>query len=244
MHLPLASSDHHDAFSVHIYNTCTGLGPSLFDCLPVGGSNYPNIFNLDTGRIPSEFAFLLDAALSFDLSSVAPTATPGTMVSQHDYSHTGENRQPSPTASQPDKCSLAGVAVVRLRRNAVFVPRMVTDAILDTYATGNAVYADANCSNQAIKPATGNCGNDVAKYGVDESKKSCPKGYSAQVNHELSVWTRKNNNPYPSLQEKLKLMKTTGLTKMQLKNWFCNYRRRKMPSTIRRPKAEKSSRRR
>ncbi|KAJ2489965.1 hypothetical protein IWW47_005198, partial [Coemansia sp. RSA 2052] len=77
------------------------------------------------------------------------------------------------------------------------------------------------------------------EHGSCTTDKKSPKGYSTRVNNILDEWTARNKaNPYPTPQDKLRLMRETGLTKMQLKNWLCNIRRRKLPNTIRRPKKD------
>lgn len=45
----------------------------------------------------------------------------------------------------------------------------------------------------------------------------------------LNGWLLEHlNNPYPNVQEKKLLLELTGLTKVQLSNWFINVRRRKV----------------
>ncbi|PIA17512.1 hypothetical protein COEREDRAFT_41026 [Coemansia reversa NRRL 1564] len=69
------------------------------------------------------------------------------------------------------------------------------------------------------------------------SEKIHGKSYNENTNSVLRLWLEHNMaNPYPSPQAKRELMRQTGLTKMQLKNWFCNIRRRKLPSSIKRSK--------
>ncbi|KAJ1719734.1 hypothetical protein LPJ53_005546 [Coemansia erecta] len=78
---------------------------------------------------------------------------------------------------------------------------------------------------------------EVTNAYHDDEKENYPKGYGSEINTILYGWLLKHtNNPYPSLNDKKILMQKTGLTKMQLKNWFCNMRRRKLKDTIRRTK--------
>ncbi|CAI4464796.1 CQS_1a_G0018240.mRNA.1.CDS.1 [Saccharomyces cerevisiae] len=45
----------------------------------------------------------------------------------------------------------------------------------------------------------------------------------------LNKWLHEHvNNPYPTVQEKRELLAKTGLTKLQISNWFINARRRKI----------------
>ncbi|KAJ2608184.1 hypothetical protein GGF44_006407 [Coemansia sp. RSA 1694] len=131
------------------------------------------------------------------------------------------------------------IAILRLRRNAVFVPRVVTDAILDQVASGFAIANTAICQSPAELQPEVKSECVTLEHGSCTTDKKSPKGYSTRVNNILDEWTARNKaNPYPTPQDKLRLMRETGLTKMQLKNWLCNIRRRKLPNTIRRPKKD------
>lgn len=56
-------------------------------------------------------------------------------------------------------------------------------------------------------------------------RSSLPRG-TVEV---LNGWLLEHlNNPYPNVQEKKLLLELTGLTKVQLSNWFINVRRRKV----------------
>ena len=58
-----------------------------------------------------------------------------------------------------------------------------------------------------------------------QSRSNLPKE-TIQV---LNSWLLNHlNNPYPTAQEKRELLIKTGLTKIQLSNWFINVRRRKI----------------
>lgn len=77
------------------------------------------------------------------------------------------------------------------------------------------------------------------------SVRGCSNGYSAkEKKHKahgkrsnlpkatvsiLNKWLHEHvNNPYPTVQEKRELLAKTGLTKLQISNWFINARRRKI----------------
>ncbi|KAJ2407739.1 hypothetical protein GGI10_004952 [Coemansia sp. RSA 2530] len=129
------------------------------------------------------------------------------------------------------------VAILRLRRNAVFVPRIVSDAISEEATSITALGRAADTHSRTAPTPTAKRKSDTLEHNSVATDRKSTKGYSARVNNILEDWAANNRtNPYPSLQDKLKLMRETGLTKMQLKNWFCNVRRRKLPGTIRRPK--------
>ncbi|GFS92956.1 hypothetical protein NPIL_472001 [Nephila pilipes] len=69
-------------------------------------------------------------------------------------------------------------------------------------------------------------------------RKSLPK--SAKV--ILFDWLRKNvSNPYPSEDEKANLVASTGLTLIQVNNWFINSRRRALKTwTTKKPESQQS----
>ncbi|PRD21657.1 UNVERIFIED_CONTAM: Pknox1 [Trichonephila clavipes] len=80
----------------------------------------------------------------------------------------------------------------------------------------------------------------MSNYQREErrKRKSLPK--SAKV--ILFDWLRKNvNNPYPSEDEKANLVAQTGLTLIQVNNWFINSRRRALKTwTATKPENQQS----
>ena len=78
-------------------------------------------------------------------------------------------------------------------------------------------------------------------YRKNNSKKS-REDYSKVVRKVLKEWLHKHlTNPYPSDGEKLHLANKTGLTVLQVNNWFINARRREFKSLIDKSKAIKES---
>ena len=69
-------------------------------------------------------------------------------------------------------------------------------------------------------------------YRKKDSKKP-REDYSKVVRKVLKEWLHKHlTNPYPSDAEKLYLANKTGLTVLQVDNWFINARRREFKSLI------------
>ncbi|KAI9472583.1 hypothetical protein BX667DRAFT_508424 [Coemansia mojavensis] len=109
------------------------------------------------------------------------------------------------------------------RRNAVFIPRALSDAALKSFQEEASKAAQKSLAD---KPK--------------ETYKSDSRCYSDRVNNILKAWFEEiKHNPYPSSQEKKIKLEETGLTPMQLKNWLCNIRRRKLPHSIKRTKKPK-----
>ena len=79
-----------------------------------------------------------------------------------------------------------------------------------------------------------NFSEDVANGDINYRKNYSSRfSYPKAVRKVLREWLHKNlTNPYPSEEEKLELADKTGLTVLQLNNWFINSRRRKFKSLI------------
>ncbi|KAJ2741728.1 hypothetical protein GGI20_004987 [Coemansia sp. BCRC 34301] len=221
----------------------------LPDCTPIDMALLQDIINWQAKDDVSELAYLFDATL-LDLPPMSPVAMPASIDMVHTVSPTELQPQfaelpldlysaepPHNTAGNNNRRRPSCIAILRRRRNAVFLPRVVTDAILDHVASSLTVSNVANCQQQADPQPRMKLEAGIPKLDSHAADKRCPKGYSTQVNNILDEWAARNRaNPYPTPQDKLRLMSETGLTKMQLKNWLCNIRRRKLPGTIRRPK--------
>ncbi|KOG99424.1 Tos8p [Saccharomyces eubayanus] len=90
--------------------------------------------------------------------------------------------------------------------------------------SSNKVFSSSTNRKIATRPNT--------KPSVKEKRN---KGHGKRSNlpgatvHILNKWLLEHiNNPYPTLQEKRELLAQTGLTKLQISNWFINARRRKV----------------
>lgn len=90
--------------------------------------------------------------------------------------------------------------------------------------SNNKVFSSSTSRKTAPRPNT--------KSSVKEKRN---KGHGKRSNlpgatvHILNKWLLEHiNNPYPTLQEKRELLAQTGLTKLQISNWFINARRRKI----------------
>lgn len=73
----------------------------------------------------------------------------------------------------------------------------------------------------------------IPEFEDAKSKKKQNSGRRSNLPKEtvqvLNTWLLNHlNNPYPTQQEKRELLIKTGLTKIQLSNWFINVRRRKI----------------
>ncbi|CAI4052682.1 hypothetical protein N7582_005535 [Saccharomyces uvarum] len=73
----------------------------------------------------------------------------------------------------------------------------------------------------------------IPEFEDSKSKKKQNSGRRSNLPKEtvqvLNTWLLNHlNNPYPTQQEKRELLIKTGLTKIQLSNWFINVRRRKI----------------
>ncbi|KAJ2790644.1 Homeobox protein tos8 [Coemansia helicoidea] len=146
-------------------------------------------------------------------------------------------------APPPPPLSDAGAdalpARARARRDAVFVPRELSHAAISQYCSVayDDTARDGDDRRYSHRPATN---GHVAKRRLTTGAAAHAKCYDTHVNRVLYGWLQQNiDNPYPSPQAKLELMKKSGLSKMQLKNWFCNIRRRKLPSSIKHQKPRK-----
>ncbi|KAJ2688715.1 Homeobox protein tos8 [Coemansia spiralis] len=176
-----------------------------------------------------------------ELSLVDTCHPPGSPQALHAVLHPDLHQTISYSNRRRPSC----VAILRLRRNAVFVPRIVSDAISEEATSITALGRAADIHSRTAPTPTAKRKSDALEHNSVATDRKSTKGYSARVNNILEDWAANNRtNPYPSLQDKLKLMRETGLTKMQLKNWFCNVRRRKLPGTIRRPKKDTRAHRR
>ena len=101
----------------------------------------------------------------------------------------------------------------RLRRNAVFIPRAVSDTICQLYST------PARPTSELSKTAQHSRGKGQQQKQQKQSPMPSSRGYDSHINAVLYEWLSKNvDHPFPSQADKNELMGRTGLTKMQLKN--------------------------
>jgi len=69
-----------------------------------------------------------------------------------------------------------------------------------------------------------------SSYSSSHTKKAKRTNYSADILSVLKEWlATHSDNPYPSEDEKLALCEFTGLSQIQINNWFINARRRILP---------------
>jgi hypothetical protein len=82
-------------------------------------------------------------------------------------------------------------------------------------------YLDLSADPCAKSILQSNCGNS-------KSPKCGRTNFSPDVIKILTSWIKTNkDNPFPSLEEKQKLVSSTKISMKQLNNWFVNARRRK-----------------
>ena len=95
--------------------------------------------------------------------------------------------------------------------------------------------------NNASDAGNANSANVVINFRKKNSIKP-HFSYSIAVRKVLREWLHQHlTNPYPSDAEKLHLANKTGLTVLQVNNWFINARRREFKSLIDKSKAIKES---
>ncbi|KAJ2156725.1 hypothetical protein GGF46_004994 [Coemansia sp. RSA 552] len=237
--LPLTKQESPDALAFASPPSSYGSSPLLSDS--------PQLSNwLDTARIVSPYMALpgtiAPGCLTVPEAEILPM---GGLFASHNAAYPGIYVQPQELMTVANSCAypdttfmaadpllapfinsmqLPGTAAaneddagIMKRRNAVHIPQ-------STFANMGIV-SDNDSENLA----------PVCKETL--ASKSNPRCYTPGISEILNQWLAGNRgNPYPSSDEKKELMNKTGLTKMQLKNWFCNVRRRKLPGTIRRPK--------
>lgn len=86
----------------------------------------------------------------------------------------------------------------------------------------NASYVNTTDTNKGSKQSVG----DSKTTKKTPTKRSNLPKKTVEI---LNNWLLNHlHNPYPSPQEKMELLEQTGLTKVQLSNWFINVRRRKV----------------
>ncbi|KAJ1955999.1 hypothetical protein GGI12_005427 [Dipsacomyces acuminosporus] len=139
-------------------------------------------------------------------------------------------------------CSVPGAPkrYLRNRRNAIFVSREESDSVRSMVETISSQHLSKRST--AISRSRAVVGKErwyscrsPSDVGGGQGSRARPKGYSNEINSILHEWLEVHRaNPYPSPEDKQRLMGATGLSKMQLKNWFCNVRRRKLSGTIKR----------
>ncbi|CAL9736899.1 hypothetical protein MOSE0_K10242 [Monosporozyma servazzii] len=90
---------------------------------------------------------------------------------------------------------------------------------IDTHTTSN------NSNNNNSNNNSNSNNNNNNKITKKQYRYTLPKRCVSILNEWLMDHL---NNPYPTAQEKTDLLIKTGLTKIQLSNWFINQRRRKI----------------
>lgn len=82
-----------------------------------------------------------------------------------------------------------------------------------------------NISTNSVRGSNNGYSAKEKKHKAHGKRSNLPKATVSILNK----WLREHvNNPYPTVQEKRELLAKTGLTKLQISNWFINARRRKL----------------
>ncbi|CAI4481675.1 AKH_1a_G0018870.mRNA.1.CDS.1 [Saccharomyces cerevisiae] len=82
-----------------------------------------------------------------------------------------------------------------------------------------------NISTNSVRGSSNGYSAKEKKHKAHGKRSNLPKATVSILNKWLHEHV---NNPYPTVQEKRKLLAKTGLTKLQISNWFINARRRKI----------------
>ena len=108
-----------------------------------------------------------------------------------------------------------------------------SDLPQDNFFGQTGVKSEFNDQNYELT-SNQNFSEDVANGDINYRKNYSSRfSYPKAVRKVLREWLHKNlTNPYPSEEEKLELAEKTGLTVLQLNNWFINARRREFKSLI------------
>eukprot|EP00117_Sycon_ciliatum_P009071 scpid52492/ scgid11509/ Homeobox protein unc-62; Uncoordinated protein 62 len=127
--------------------------------------------------------------------------------------------------SMPALSSAAGAAA------PAPAPAATATATLTTSATPAAASADtkskAGKESKSSSKAAAADGNGAAGATAEEKKKNKRCMFQKDVVKTLKHWLSQNfENPYPTEDEKKQLASHTGLTQLQVNNWFINARRR------------------
>ncbi|KAJ1948463.1 hypothetical protein FBU59_001583 [Linderina macrospora] len=172
-------------------------------------------------------------------SGIMPVLQDGIMFSdvQFNFSPTISSTTANTMLIPP--VSPVAVTFTRHRRNAILVnqpvaPRSprVKEVMIEEMSPSQSPFSSNRRSRM----------ENSRSPGPYEYPRIISRVYTHEVTDILNSWLEMHrDNPYPSAEDKRHLMHTTGLTKMQLKNWFCNVRRRKMSGAIKRSRSTKKS---
>ncbi|SCU96737.1 LAMI_0F07558g1_1 [Lachancea mirantina] len=131
-------------------------------------------------------------------------------------------------AAAPEEGREPPVPAGREQRVRVFAP--VYDPVYDSaparkLGSHGVRVAAHDAHNPAADLGSGERGGPVAADGGVSRRTNLPR-HTVDI---LNAWLLAHmDNPYPTPQEKRELLIQTGLTKVQLSNWFINVRRRKV----------------
>lgn len=92
---------------------------------------------------------------------------------------------------------------------------------------------DSNDCNESSKSSSSSSSSSINSSNSSSNSSAIHNGRRSNLPKEtvqiLNTWLLDHlRNPYPTPQEKRELLIKTGLTKIQLSNWFINVRRRKI----------------
>ena len=75
-------------------------------------------------------------------------------------------------------------------------------------------------------------GGELLSLQVELAAKKRRMNFSAEAVETLKQWfAAHSSKPYPSEEEKIQLAKETGISVLQVTNWFINMRKRNWDST-------------